>query len=64
MPEDYYSEAETRVFRSEKLNKYHHIIMQDCWSESDHFEWVAHAPERDILDWAKTIDRDVQLEDF
>lgn len=44
--------AKNRVDNSAKLGKYRAIIFYD-WTESDHCKWVATAPERQVLDWAK-----------
>lgn len=46
--------AEARVERSPALSRHADTIWYD-WCEADHAKWVATAPEREILDWARSV---------
>lgn len=50
--------GEERVNGSATLRKHAWVINQD-WSESDHWKWVATAPEKEIVDWAETTERNL-----
>ncbi len=53
---NYGTEATVRVDNSEALSAYRDLIIGDGFSEDDkHFEWVANAPEEELLDWAQNI---------
>lgn len=57
-----YERAKARVMRSPKLRPLAEYILVD-WGE-DHFKWVATARIGDIADWAQTIKRDSDLEEW
>lgn len=44
--------AEQRVDDSAALGKHRAILFYD-WTEADHNKWVATAPEREIIEWAR-----------
>jgi len=48
--------ARERVERSPGLRKHREIIMYD-WPASDHPRWVATAPEHEIIEWARAIEK-------
>lgn len=48
--------AEQRVNDSAMLRKHRAIICYD-WTEADHWKWVATAPEREIVSWAKETEQ-------
>jgi thiaminase len=50
-----YDRARLRVSNSPALKSYEDIIFYD-WPEGDeHLTWVATAPIKEIVDWAKTV---------
>jgi hypothetical protein len=49
--------AADRVDTSAALARYRETINAD-WAEADHYKWVATAPEREIVSWAKSIEGD------
>ena len=53
-----YEEAKSRVVNDEDLNKYYSIFMYD-WPEKDHYTWVITADKKELLDWARTIDKNI-----
>lgn len=60
---DEYERAKARVMRSPTLRPLADYILAD-FREPDHFQWVATARVADIADWAQTIKRDVDLEQW
>ena len=58
--EYWYSRAALRVEFSPELSKYSGIIMQDFPEGREHWEWVALADIGEIVDWAKTINKDLE----
>lgn len=44
--------AEQRIANSAALSRHTAIIFYD-WPETDHYQWVATALEREIVDWAR-----------
>jgi hypothetical protein len=56
---DFRPAAEARVAASETLNAHRDLLLDYDWSNADeHAEWVATAPESEILSWVETIRRD------
>lgn len=49
--------AATRVNGSAALAVYRHILVDYDWPETDRMRWVATAPERDVLSWARDTKR-------
>lgn len=46
--------AEVRVSRNENLKPFTDLLLRYDWSNMDeHLEWVATAPEADIVDWCQ-----------
>jgi hypothetical protein len=57
------SPAEARVNSSETLSQYRDLLLDYDWSNQDeHLEWVATAPEAEIISWAETCRRDERAE--
>jgi hypothetical protein len=54
-----YDDAKDRVRRSPELGKYAKIIMQPEFDTADHWEWVSRASTSEIVNWAKSISRDM-----
>jgi hypothetical protein len=54
-----YEDAKDRVRRSPELGKYAKIIMQPEFDTADHWEWVSRASTSEIVNWAKSISRDM-----
>jgi hypothetical protein len=54
-----YDDAKDRVRRSPELGKYAKIIMQPEFDTADHWEWVSRASTSEIVNWAKSISRDI-----
>ncbi|HEU4752218.1 MAG TPA: hypothetical protein VFU47_03845 [Armatimonadota bacterium] len=55
--------AESRVNASETLSAYRDLLLDYDWSnEDEHMEWVATAPEAELVAWAETIRRDERSE--
>lgn len=50
--------GEARVNGSAALRKHAWVINQD-WTEIDHWRWVATAPEKNIVDWAETTEKNL-----
>lgn len=48
-----YEKAEQRVNNSEALRLHKDFILADWTEGEDHFEWVATAPEAEILEWVE-----------
>lgn len=56
---DFATDAAERVNASETLNAYRDLLLNYDWSnESEHQQWVATAPEAEIISWAEAIRRD------
>jgi hypothetical protein len=47
--------AHQRVESAPKLQAHRHDLIEYDWCDSDHMKWVATAPEREIIEWAQTI---------
>jgi len=56
--QELYYRAELRVRFSPHLEPYAKIILQDFGP--DHYRWVCRAKIAEILDWAKTIRKDLE----
>jgi hypothetical protein len=56
--QELYYRAELRVRFSPHLEPYAKIILQDFGV--DHYRWVARAKISEILDWAKSIQKDLE----
>jgi hypothetical protein len=56
MADERYAKALARVERSPRLSEYKSIIMTDYGGR--HWEWVTHAPVKEIESWAKQIKED------
>ena len=52
--------ARERVAGSEALNAHSETIWNDWANMDDHMEWIATAPESEIIAWAETIESDVE----
>ena len=50
--------ARTRVENSEALSAHSETIWSDWSNMDEHVEWIANAPEAEIIAWAETIERD------
>lgn len=52
--------AFNRVGASATLShiKYASLLLGD-WHESDHWSWVANAPERELIEWAEAVDKNL-----
>lgn len=51
--------AKTRVENSEALKPYEDLLLNYDWSnQEEHLNWVATAPESEIIAWAEQIRRD------
>lgn len=50
--------AEQRVDRSSALTTHRYDLLVYEWAEPDHLMWVATAPEREILSWARSVKED------
>lgn len=48
--------ARNRVSASVNLAKYESVIFYDWPNWNDHMEWVATAPESEIIDWAQSVE--------
>lgn len=53
--EAWHAIADARVRQSAVLRRHVATIDVD-WSETDHYRWVATAPEREIVRWAEDIE--------
>lgn len=53
--EAWYILASSRVDASPTLATHRDAILDSGWREKDHLAWVARAPERDIVRWAKQV---------
>jgi hypothetical protein len=51
--------ARQRVESAPKLQAHRHNLIDD-WCDSAHMKWVATAKEKEILDWAQTIQEQAQ----
>jgi len=49
---DWYRRAERRVEREERLTPYREDLLREWNLGAAHYEWVATAEIRDVLDWA------------
>jgi hypothetical protein len=57
------TEAAARVHASETLSAYRDLLLDYDWSNAEeHAQWVATAPEAEIVAWAETIRRDERAE--
>ena len=54
-----YDNAKDRVRRSSELGKYAKIIMQPEFDSADHWDWVSTASIGEIVNWAKSIARNI-----
>jgi len=54
-----YDNAKERVRRSAELGKYAKIIMQPEFDSADHWDWVSTASIGEIVNWAKSIARNI-----
>jgi len=60
---DFRQTAAERVSASEPLAQYRDLLLDYDWSnEAEHFQWVATAPEAEIVTWAEAIRRDERAE--
>lgn len=55
--------AEARVASSPALQPYRDLLLDYDWSNADeHAEWVATAPEAEIISWTEACRRDERAE--
>lgn len=59
--EEWRKKAQKRLDNNKRLKVYEGIIFSD-WPEEDHFEWVATAPEEEIIDWATKMFKEQEEE--
>jgi hypothetical protein len=52
--------ARQRVESAPKLQAHRHNLIDHDWCDSAHMKWVATAKEKEILDWAQTIQEQAQ----
>jgi hypothetical protein len=52
--------AHQRVESAPKLQAHRHNLIDHDWCASAHMKWVATAKEKEILDWAQTIQEQAQ----
>ena len=56
--------AAQRVNSSETLTQYRDLLLNTDWPNwHEHLEWVATAPEAEIISWAEEIRRDEEAGD-
>ncbi len=53
-------QARTRVENSEALSAHVATIWSDWSNDQDHVQWVATAPEAEIVAWAEIIEQDAE----
>jgi hypothetical protein len=53
---NWYEKAMARLDAESELNTHRDTITSD-WNESDHWEWVATAEVKEIVDWAEEIEQ-------
>lgn len=53
--------ALARVERSPNLERYRSVIMYD-WPETEHWRWITTAPEREVIEWARAIEKEASVE--
>lgn len=50
------ADAQARINETPALQPHTAVIMADWPEGAEHWEWVATAPEAEIVDWAETIE--------
>ena len=56
--------ARARVASSTELSAHSAKIWSDWHNMDEHIEWVATAPESDIVEWAELCERDDEEQEF